>query len=146
MLGGAVRTSKGSEIPADDFFVSHFTTTLEPDELVTATLWPEGGAVGFEEVALRHGDYALSMCACSVRVDGGEVTEARVGVGSVVDRPTLLDLELAGADATDETARAAGAAAGRTGRSAGEPARVGGVPETPDRGRRRASADAGIRG
>jgi CO/xanthine dehydrogenase FAD-binding subunit len=39
------------------------------------------------------------------------VTEARVGVGSVVDRPTLLDLDLAGADATEDTARAAGAAA-----------------------------------
>jgi carbon-monoxide dehydrogenase medium subunit len=111
VLGGAVRTSKGRKIPAEDFFVSHFTTTLEPDELVTATLWPEGGAVGFAEGALRHGDYALSMCACSVRVVGGDVAEARVGVGSVVDRPTLLDLDLAGADPTAETARAAGAAA-----------------------------------
>ena len=111
VLGGAVRTSKGREIPAEDFFVSHFTTTLEPDELVTATLWPEGGAVGFAEGALRHGDYALSMCACSVRVVGGDVAEARVGVGSVVDRPMLLDLDLVGADPTAETARAAGAAA-----------------------------------
>ena len=111
VLGGAVRTSRGREIQADDFFVSHFTTTLEPDELVTATLWPEGAAVGFAEVALRHGDYALSMCACSVRVDGGEVTEARVGVGSVVDRPTLLDVDMSGAEASRETARAVGAAA-----------------------------------
>ena len=111
VLGGAVRTSRGREIQADDFFVSHFTTTLEPDELVTATLWPEGAAVGFAEVGLRHGDYALSMCACSVRVDGGEVTEARVGVGSVVDRPTLLDVDMSGAEASRETARAVGAAA-----------------------------------
>jgi aerobic carbon-monoxide dehydrogenase medium subunit len=111
VLGGAVRTSKSREIDADDFFVSHFTTTLPPDELVTATVWPAGGAVGFAEVALRHGDYALSMCACSVRVERGVVSEARVGVGSVVDRPTLLDLDLTGAAASAETAREAGAAA-----------------------------------
>lgn len=113
VLGGAVRTSSGREVDADAFFVSHFTTTLEPDELVTATVWPEGGRVGFAEVALRHGDYALSMCACSVRVVDGAVSDARVGVGSVVDRPTLLDLDLVGAEATVETAREAGAAAGR---------------------------------
>jgi CO/xanthine dehydrogenase FAD-binding subunit len=111
VLGGRVRTSSGREIDADDFFVSHFTTTLEPDELVTATVWPRGGAVGFAEVTLRHGDFALSMCACSVHVDGGVVRRARVGVGSVVDRPTLLDLGLEGAPATEATAAEAGAAA-----------------------------------
>jgi carbon-monoxide dehydrogenase medium subunit len=46
-----------------------------------------------------------------VRVEAGAVREARVGVGSVVDRPTLLELGLAGADASVETARAAGATA-----------------------------------
>ena len=39
------------------------------------------------------------------------MTEARVGVGAVTDRPLLLELGLAGAPATDETARAAGATA-----------------------------------
>jgi len=111
VLGGSVRTSKGREVAADEFFVSHYTTTLAPDELLTATVWPDGGAVGFAEVALRHGDYALSMCACSVEVADGVVRRARVGVGSVVDRPTLLELDLAGAAADAETARAAGAAA-----------------------------------
>jgi len=111
VLGGSVRTSKGREIAADDFFVSHFTTALEPDELLVETVWPPGGSVAFEEFALRHGDFALSMCACSVRVEGGVVREARVGVGSVVDRPTLLDLGLDGADAGADTAREAGAKA-----------------------------------
>jgi carbon-monoxide dehydrogenase medium subunit len=109
VLDGRVRTSRGREIPADAFFVSHFTTTLEPDELVTATVWPQGDAPGFAELTLRHGDYALSMCACSVRVEDGVVRTARVGVGSVVDRPTLLELSLVGEPATGETARAAGA-------------------------------------
>jgi CO/xanthine dehydrogenase FAD-binding subunit len=111
VLGGSVRTSKAREIAADDFFVSHFTTALEPDELLVETVWPDGEAVAFEEFALRHGDFALSMCACSVRIESGAVRGARVGVGSVADRPTLLDLGLEGADATGETAREAGARA-----------------------------------
>jgi CO/xanthine dehydrogenase FAD-binding subunit len=112
VLGGSVVTSKGREVAADDFFVSHFTTALEPDELLVETVWPAGGgSPAFEEFALRHGDFALSMCACSVAVEGGVVRTARVGVGSVVDRPTLLELGLVGADATAETAREAGARA-----------------------------------
>jgi CO/xanthine dehydrogenase FAD-binding subunit len=111
VLGGAVRTSKGREVAADDFFVSHFTTALEPDELLVETTWPAGDRVAFEEVALRHGDFALSMCACSVQIADGMVRGARVGVGSVVDRPTLLELGLAGAAASVETAREAGASA-----------------------------------
>ncbi len=111
VLGGSVITSKGRELPAEEFFVTHFTTALEPDELLVETVWPEGGSVAFEELAQRHGDFGLSVAACSLRVDGGTVREARVGVASVVDRPTLLDLDLDGAPATAETAREAGAKA-----------------------------------
>jgi CO/xanthine dehydrogenase FAD-binding subunit len=111
VLGGSVTTSKGREIPADEFFRSHFTTALERDELVVETAWPEGGAVAFDEVAQRHGDFALSLAACSVRIGNGVVTAARVGVGAVVDRPTLLELGLEGAPASEETAREAGAKA-----------------------------------
>ncbi len=66
VLGGSVVTTR-REIAADDFFRSHFTTALEPDELVVETVWPEGGSVAFEEIAQRHGDFALSLAACSVR-------------------------------------------------------------------------------
>ena len=111
VLGGTVRTSKERELAADAFFVSHYTTALEPDELLVETEWPDGGSVGFAEFALRHGDFALSMCACSLRVEEGVIREARVGVGAVVDRPTLLELQLNGAPATVETAREAGARA-----------------------------------
>ena len=45
------------EIPADDFFVTHFLTTLAPGELVVETVWPLAGGEtsAFEEFALRHG-------------------------------------------------------------------------------------------
>jgi 2-furoyl-CoA dehydrogenase FAD binding subunit len=111
VLGGSVHTSSGRELPADDFFVSHFTTALREDELLVGTSWPEGEAVGFAEFALRHGDFALSACACSLALHEGTITAARVGVGAVVDRPQLLELDLVGAPATPETARAAGARA-----------------------------------
>jgi CO/xanthine dehydrogenase FAD-binding subunit len=111
VLGGSVHTSSDRVLAADDFFVSHFTTALEEDELLLETSWPEGGAVGFAEFALRHGDFALSACACSLELHEGTITDARVGVGAVVDRPRLLELDLVGAPATAETAREAGARA-----------------------------------
>jgi len=92
--GGSVRarSARGErEIPADDFFVTHFTTALEPDELVVETLWPslhDGWRFAFCEFAQRRGDYALCMAA-AVAGDG----ELRVGLGSVVDRPTLIEVD-----------------------------------------------------
>jgi CO/xanthine dehydrogenase FAD-binding subunit len=81
LLGGTVRArGRGGtrEISASDFFVSHFTTALEPGELVVETTWPlaqDDTGTGFCEVSQRRGD------------------ELRVAVGSVVDRPTLLDVD-----------------------------------------------------
>jgi 2-furoyl-CoA dehydrogenase FAD binding subunit len=90
--GGSVvaASSRGRRtIPAEGFFVTHFTTVLEPDELLVETVWPDTGpAVAFEELAQRRGDYGLCMAA-AVAANGG----LRIGVGSVVDRPTLLDVD-----------------------------------------------------
>jgi aerobic carbon-monoxide dehydrogenase medium subunit len=108
VLGGSVRTSKGRRLAADEFFVSHFTTVLEPDELLVGTEWPHAAAVGFAELALRQGDFALALCACTVETESGEIRLARVGVGAVAERPTLLELQLTGAPATADTAREAG--------------------------------------
>ena len=92
VAGGSVvaESTRGRrEIAAEEFFVTHFTTTLEPDELLVETVWPETGeAAAFAEVAQRHGDYALCMAAAVAR-EGG----LRVGVGAVVDRPALVEVE-----------------------------------------------------
>jgi 2-furoyl-CoA dehydrogenase FAD binding subunit len=90
-LGGSVVTSAGRTIPAEEFFVTHFTTALEPDELVVETLWPAARPAtryAFEEFALRHGDFALCMAAAVAGPEG-----LRVALGSVVDRPTLLEVD-----------------------------------------------------
>jgi 2-furoyl-CoA dehydrogenase FAD binding subunit len=94
LAGGSVvaRSTRGErEIAADTFFVGPYATTLEADELVVETRWPvreEGWGYAFCELAQRHGDYALCTAAAAVR--GSEV---RVAVGSVVERPTLLDVD-----------------------------------------------------
>jgi carbon-monoxide dehydrogenase medium subunit len=106
-LGGTVVTDR-REIPARGFFVTHYTTVLEPGELVTATLWPVNGEpAAFEELALRAGDYALAMVA---------VTGDVVAVGAVTDHPTMLEevgALLGGEPRSDDLAREAGALAAR---------------------------------
>jgi 2-furoyl-CoA dehydrogenase FAD binding subunit len=90
-LGGSVVTSAGRTIPAEEFFVTHFTTALEPGELVVETVWPSavpGTRYAFEEFALRRGDFALCMAAAVATPDG-----LRVTLGSVVDSPTVIEVD-----------------------------------------------------
>jgi carbon-monoxide dehydrogenase medium subunit len=93
-----VSTQAGARlVPAEEFFVSHLTSCLEPGEIVTEVRFPvtgPGWGAGFAEVAPRHGDYAVCAVACALRVEGGVVREARLGAGAVSDRP----LRLAGAE------------------------------------------------
>ncbi len=80
-------------VPAEAFFVSHLTSCLEPDEIVTEVRFPvtgPGWGAGFAEVAPRHGDYAVCAVACALRVADGVVAEARLGAGAVADRPLRL--------------------------------------------------------
>ena len=113
-LGGTVITTLRT-IPAADFFVGHFTTALAEDELVVATRWPregpgEGSAI--VEFAPRHGDFALASAACVLRVANGAVAEARLAVGSVTERPELVDVEpLLGSTLDDSLVRSLGAGA-----------------------------------
>jgi CO/xanthine dehydrogenase FAD-binding subunit len=90
----AERAEGRREIPADAFFVTHFTTALQPAELVVETVWPLAGAneaCAFEESALRAGDFAQSMVAVVLRRDRtGAVLAASVAVGAVTGRPTRL--------------------------------------------------------
>ncbi len=95
-LGGEVEVtgSAGSRlVPAEEFFVSHLTSCLEPEEIVTEVRFPATGAgwgSGFAEVAPRHGDYAVCAVACALRVTDGVVAEARLGAAAVSDRPVRL--------------------------------------------------------
>jgi carbon-monoxide dehydrogenase medium subunit len=65
--GEVVVAGPGGErkIPAADLFAGPFTTTLAPDELLTAVVLPRQGTrrFGFVELARRHGDFALAGAA-----------------------------------------------------------------------------------
>jgi CO/xanthine dehydrogenase FAD-binding subunit len=78
-------------VPADEFFLSLFTTVLMPDELlveVAIPSMPPRTGWSFQEVARRHGDYALVGIAATVTLDSKEqCEEARLVYVSVGDRP-----------------------------------------------------------
>jgi aerobic carbon-monoxide dehydrogenase medium subunit len=87
-----VASARGERIvPAAEFFVSHFTTALEPDELLTAVevpVAPERTGHAFHEVAARYGDFALVGAGAAVTVDeDGVITEARIACTSVAPTP-----------------------------------------------------------
>jgi carbon-monoxide dehydrogenase medium subunit len=117
LLDGTVRVASAAgrrEIPADSFFLTHFTTSLEPTELVVETCWPEpaaGTGFAFEELALRAGDYALAMAACAITVRSGVAVGTRVAVGAVADRPLLLPEAAALVDGRQVTPEVASEAA-----------------------------------
>jgi carbon-monoxide dehydrogenase medium subunit len=119
-LGGSVLVAgRGGTraVTSDAFFVTHYTTTLAHGELVVGTTWPDPGpgeGCAFEELALRAGDYALSMAAVVLRRDGDVAREVRVVVGAVSDRPLALGeaaAALEGTGVTEADAAAAAAAA-----------------------------------
>jgi aerobic carbon-monoxide dehydrogenase medium subunit len=89
------------EIAAADFFRGVYTTALEPGELVTEVVFPAaaGWRSGFQEVARRHGDFALAGLAARARVEGGAIAEARLvffGVGGAPVRARAAEAALAG--------------------------------------------------
>ena len=91
-------------IAAAELFVGPFETSLEPDELVVAARFPRlapGSGWAMDELARRHGDYALAGVALTITVDGeGAPTGGRAAFLSCAPTPIVLDLgpALASAD------------------------------------------------
>ena len=93
LLGGSVEVAsvRGTRtIHADDLYVGPLESSLAHDEVAVSAYFPAlpaGAGVAFEEIARRHGDYAL--CGVAALVDGDTV---RAGYLSVNDVPTVVDL------------------------------------------------------
>ncbi len=87
-------------IPADELYVGPLESSLHHDEIALSAYFPAltpGAGVGFEEIARRHGDYAL--CGVGAVVTGDTVV---AGYLSVCDVPTVVDLSgVADADLGD---------------------------------------------
>ncbi|HEV3450281.1 MAG TPA: FAD binding domain-containing protein [Acidimicrobiia bacterium] len=78
-------------VPAAEFFVGNWTTALEPDELLVAArfpVWPGRCGFAVEEVARRHGDFALTGAATGVALDrDGRVERAAVALFGMASTP-----------------------------------------------------------
>jgi carbon-monoxide dehydrogenase medium subunit len=86
----AVGPNGSREIAAKDFFVSTWETSLIDGEILTGIRFPIwSGKCGFvvEEVARRHGDFALVGVAAAVQVDGSKVTKAAIALFGVGGTP-----------------------------------------------------------
>ncbi|MFE7215678.1 FAD binding domain-containing protein [Streptomyces sp. NPDC057611] len=96
-------------IPAEDFFVSLFTTAMEPDELLVDVALPlldSTHETGFAEFARRAGDFAIVAVTTDIAVTDGVVSDARVCIGGVSEVPfrsAAAEGVLRGADWSSDT-------------------------------------------
>jgi len=78
-------------VTAQDFFTGLFETALEPEEILVEIELEaprEGTGTSFQEIARRHGDYALAGIAASVTLAAdGRIDGARLVYLSVGDQP-----------------------------------------------------------
>lgn len=90
-------------VPAREFYLGPYMTVLEPDELVTAIVypdWADGHVQLFREVAQRPGDFALVGMVGALEVSGGSVSRAGIawlGMGPTPIAAKQAEEALAGA-------------------------------------------------
>jgi aerobic carbon-monoxide dehydrogenase medium subunit len=99
-------------VSAADFFVDYFTTALGEGEILTAIRFPKYTGWGSHYEKFNRTAQAWSMCAvaAAVRVEGGSIAEARVGLtnmGTTPIRATGVEQALVGQPAKAEAVRAA---------------------------------------
>lgn len=90
-------SERGSRrIAADNFFVSTLVTARRPEELVTGIALPvrkRRTGYAFDEVANRHGDFALVAAACQLSLSTqGTIDSFSVGLAGIADRPILVGI------------------------------------------------------
>ncbi|MEQ9642462.1 MAG: xanthine dehydrogenase family protein subunit M [Alphaproteobacteria bacterium] len=87
------RSPTGSRaIALNDFLQGAMETALADDEVLTAIRCPKrAGGTGFQEIAQRHGDFALTIAAAQVELNGdGTCARIALGLGGVEDRAIRL--------------------------------------------------------
>jgi CO/xanthine dehydrogenase FAD-binding subunit len=104
-------------IPAAEWFEGYLTTSRRPDELLTEVRFPAAGpgtGVSFQEVARRHGDFAIVGLAALLTLSDGAISDARLAFAGLSDVPVragdaedLLVGERPSAELFEEAARRA---------------------------------------
>ena len=103
-LGASIEIAgnKGHRVvSAIDFFKDLYETDLADDELLTAVEIPtlaDGYKSAFEELARRHGDYAMTGLAAHGLIDGDKVSDLRLAFFAVGGPPVLAKSGAAAAE------------------------------------------------
>jgi carbon-monoxide dehydrogenase medium subunit len=77
-------------VPASEFFTGTWTTTLQPADVLTAVHLPRwSGQTGFsvEEVARRHGDFAIAGVCVAIQIADGVVTKGAIAMFGLDSTP-----------------------------------------------------------
>ena len=103
-------------VPADEFFVDLFETAVGDGELLTAVRVPKhtGWGAHYEKFVRVAHQWPIVAVAAAVRVEGGTIAEARVGLtnmGSTPLRARAVEEALTGQPATEDAVRRAAALA-----------------------------------
>ncbi|EON25283.1 MULTISPECIES: FAD binding domain-containing protein [Nocardioides] len=103
-------------VAADDFFVDLFETAIAEGELLTGIRVPKhtGWGAHYEKFVRVAHQWPIVAVAAAVKVDGGTISEARVGLtnmGSTPIRARAVEEALVGQPATEDAVRTAAALA-----------------------------------
>lgn len=103
-------------VAAADFFEDYFTTAVGPDEILVSMSVPKytGWGAHYEKLNRTAQAWAIVGAAATVRMDGGSIAEARIGLtnmGPTPVRASAVEAALVGASSLDAIAAAAEQAA-----------------------------------
>jgi len=104
-------------VPAAEFFHGPFETSVDEDELLVSVAFPkyDGWGTHYEKFNRTAQAWSIVGVAAAVRMDGGKIAEARIGLTNVGGTPvrasaaeqalvgaaTMADIEAAAAKASD---------------------------------------------
>jgi carbon-monoxide dehydrogenase medium subunit len=99
-------------VPASEFFVDYFTTAIGEGEILTEIRFPKytGWGSHYEKFNRTAQAWSMVAIAAAIRVEGGTIAEARVGLtnmGTTPIRATGVEQALVGQPATADAVRAA---------------------------------------
>ncbi|MBI4525975.1 MAG: xanthine dehydrogenase family protein subunit M [Deltaproteobacteria bacterium] len=93
------------QVASSEFFVNYMTTALEPDELLVAIQVPslsKHTGWSFQEISLRHGDFALAGVATLLSLNEGLIRDASlILTGRIPIRATEAEEFLRGQKPTE---------------------------------------------
>ena len=99
-------------VPASEFFVDYFTTAVGPDEVLVNVSFPKytGWGSNYQKLNRTAQAWAIVGAAAAVRMDGGSIAEARIGLTNMGPSPvraSAVEAALVGASSLEAIAAAA---------------------------------------